>query len=220
MLWVGVLRPDLWLRLSADHVAALGEVRALTLEDGSRVLLDGGSAIDTDLSGEVRRVVLREGSAYFDVRPDGRSFVVQLGTTEVRVLGTRFGLQLVGEGSIVTLESGSVEVSGNGVAPVTLTPGQQLRQEAGRPPDLREVSAEEALGWREGRVTFYDVPLAEVTDKLARSGVGPILLARPGLGARRVSGSLRLEEPERDLARLAAGLGLDIVRLPGLTLLR
>ena len=70
---------------------AAGEVRQLALADGSRVTLDGGTAVDIDLAGDARRVRLYRGEVYVEVAPGGKPFVVI-----DRDAATRLGVSTVG----------------------------------------------------------------------------------------------------------------------------
>lgn len=218
-VWLDLVRPDLRLRLSADHVAAPGALRDLALTDGSRALLDGGSALDFAADAAGRRATLLKGAAWFDVEKDGRPFTVRLGETEIRALGTRFGVRDCGACIEVTLEEGSVEIAAPGLAPVRLSPGQQLRLHPGQEPQVAGVDAPEALAWREGRYVFYDVSLREVASVLARHGAGAVFFADETLASRRISGSIGLEDAGAELGALSEALGFRIIPLPGGNLL-
>ncbi|VDC22933.1 FecR family protein [Pseudogemmobacter humi] len=218
-VWLDQVRPDLRLRLSADHVSAPGPLRDLALADGSRALLDGGSALDFAADAAGRIATLRQGAAWFDVAKDGRPFTVRLGETEIRALGTRFGVRDCGACVEVTLEEGSVEIAAPGFAPLRLSPGQQLRLLPGQEPRVAGVDAPEALAWREGRYVFYDVSLREVASVLARHGAGAIFFADETLASRPISGSIGLEDAGAELGALSEALGFRIIPLPGGNLL-
>ncbi|PAZ18026.1 DUF4974 domain-containing protein [Pseudomonas aeruginosa] len=63
------------------------------------------------------------------------------------------------------------------------------------------------MAWRQGWLSFYRRPLAEVLDELARYYPGRILLLDDALGRQPVSGSFRSDDPEAALKSLQAVLG-------------
>lgn len=215
--WVDQVRPDLRLHLTADYVAAPGAARTIDLPDGTQAVLDGGSALDFTQDGDARRVTVLAGAAYFDVKKDGRSFTVSLGDTSVRALGTRFDVRDCGGCALVTLEEGRVEVTSDAAAPLELSPGQQLRVAAS--PTLREIDPSEALSWRQGRYTFQDASLREISGVLERHGAGAIIFGDDKLADRVISGSINLSDPEQELRALSRALGFRIIPLPGANLL-
>lgn len=83
---------------------AIGERRDVTLADGSQLLLDSGSQIEVSWHPLSRRVALRAGQVLFEVSPARyRPFVVSAGSTDVRVLGTRFNVRRLDDDVRVTL---------------------------------------------------------------------------------------------------------------------
>lgn len=220
-LWLDMVRPDLRLRMMADHVALPGPAQSLALPDGTKTVLDGGSALDYAEDGATRRVTLRSGAAYFNVENDGRPFSVRLGGHEVRVHGTRFEVRDCGGCMLVTLEEGSVEILGQHRQSLALLqPGQQARIPASAAsPVVATVDVLGALSWREGRYTFYDASLREVTGVLQRHGAGAILFASEALASRPITGSINLGDPETELKALSEAMGFRILTLPGASLL-
>ncbi|WP_112312031.1 FecR family protein [Pseudogemmobacter bohemicus] len=214
-IWLDQVRPDLRLALLADHASRAGAAQALALSDGSRLVLDGGSALDFADLADGRQVTLLGGAAFFDVAKDGRPFTVRLGRTTVRALGTRFAVRDCGGCIEVTLEEGRVEVATDGGVALALEPGQQLRQVADGPERIRAVDLPAALAWREGRYTFYDAPLRDVAGVLERHGAGAIFIRNPALAGRTISGSIDLGDAPAELEALAEAMGFRIIPLPG-----
>jgi transmembrane sensor len=214
--WLDLVRPDLWQRLRSDHATPPGAAQALVLPDGTRAVLDGGSALDYAEDAGSRSVILRGGAAYFEVLKDGRSFTVSAGDTRVRALGTRFEVRDCGGCTLVTLAEGRVQVDdGRSGVHTVLEPGQQLRLAAGGTPLPLPVDADQALAWRDGRYIFYDASLREVAAMLERHGAGRILFADEALAASPVSGSILLSDPAAELQSLAEAVGFRVISLPG-----
>lgn len=82
----------------------------LPLADGSVVVLNQGSSLTYPevFEKEARQVKL-EGEAFFEVEPDeARPFVIEAGTTTIRVLGTAFNVRMDSAGVTVAVSSGKV----------------------------------------------------------------------------------------------------------------
>ncbi|WP_430317664.1 FecR family protein [Pseudomonas nitroreducens] len=212
MLWVGAWwSPGHWLTdLSADYVSAPGEVREITLGDGSRLTLDADSAVAVSLDGEQRRVDLLRGAASFAVKHLPKPFVVRAGEGEARVLGTEFEVRRQGEQTRVTVAEGRVSVRGShaaGMPEVVLGAGERVGIDGTRLGDAQPADAQAALAWRQGWLTFYRAPLGEVLERLGTYYPGRIVLLDSELAQRRVSGSFRSTDPQAALDSLQAVVG-------------
>jgi ferric-dicitrate binding protein FerR (iron transport regulator) len=147
-----------WLqRLSSDVATGSGERRQIQLADGSKLLLDGASAVDVDLRGSVRKVRLVQGQVFLEVVHDGRPFVVEVGDAQVQVLGTRFAVSRGRDQDEVVLLKGRVEVSSDGDKR-QLVSGQRLGISDKRLGRVENVDAERLLAWRTGQSPASDVP--------------------------------------------------------------
>ncbi len=209
VVWGGGWKPvDRLLDLGADYVSAPGEIRTLTLADGSVITLDADSAVSVDLGAAERHVELRRGGAFFEVSHGEVPFVVEAAGGEARVLGTRFGVRLRHGGARVTVEQGRVGVTAApGQPQAVLTANQQLAYSDGKAAEAWTVDASAQLAWREGRLTFYKTPLADVLADLARYYPGRIVLLDDELAARRISGSFPSNDPHAILDSLRAVVG-------------
>lgn len=212
---LGWQRPDLWQSLTADYAALQGMPRSFALPDGSKVMLDAGSAIDYAEDEGARRVTLLAGAGYFDVVHDGRSFTVLAGQDSVRALGTRFDVRRDGAGTTVTLEEGLVEVASPLAPAHRLEPGQQIRLDEARGALLSRIDPDQIIDWRRGGFVFYDLPLSEICALLSRHGAGPIIIRGEALATRRISGSLALDRAPDELKALSSALGFRIRNVAG-----
>ena len=213
VLSVGVAggwHPGFWLQdLQADYSSA-GQIRQLTLADHSQVTLDAGSAITVDFQHGERRVQLLRGAAFFQVTHTGEPFLVDAAGGQVRVLGTEFEVREQGDGAQVTVRSGRVAVTAEPrQAARELTANQQVAYRAGQASETLSVDSESRLAWRQGWLNYYQVPLAQVIEDLARYYPGRMLLLDDELAQRKVSGSFPVAQPLVALDSLGKVMGFS-----------
>lgn len=194
-----VFGPSLQLWLASDYSTGTAELRTLTLEDGSVVALDAGSAVATRFSGARREVVLLAGRAFFEVVPAAdRPFVVVAEDVTVTVTGTAFDVARAGETVSVAVQSGTVEVAGGrnqGVA-ATLTRGQRVEiDRTSQQVSRSEIAPADVAAWREHRLVVDKATIAEIAEELGRHHAGFVVLSSRALGERRVSGVFDLRRP-------------------------
>lgn len=206
--------PEALLRLRADARAGAGEIRHLTLPDGSLLDLDTGAAVAFDFAPDRRRVIVLRGAVFAEARPDpARPFTLETEALTARALGTRFGV----DGAEVVVTRDVVEARGGG-AEIRLTAGEGAALRDGRfaPHAVRP----EETAWREGLLVVSGQPLGTVLAELGRYQRGGVLLLDRAAAARPVSGVFDLRDPAEAFAVLAEGMGLGLTRLPGLVILR
>ena len=191
------------------YATAAGQARTLHLADGSRIDMDGATALTVEMGGVDRRVSLDHGEARFDVVHDpARPFQVDLGVARVRVLGTAFD---------VVREDGSTEVSVARGAVSLQTAAQSVRLPAGRIArldarggiELGQVSPADVGAWRDGRRLYRDRPLSEVVADLNRQYPQPIRLADGQVQRLRFTGVLALGPRAQTVRRLTLLLPLQ-----------
>lgn len=152
-----------------------GDQRALTLSDGTRVVLDAGSEFrfPERFQGRTRDVYLT-GEGLFDVRKNGaRQFVVHAGAGVVRVLGTRFNVRAWKDSQRVevTVSSGRVTFGAEGgdEEAVVVSQGERSVLREGRAPTQASyVDVAKHMRWTSREADFQDVPLREILSQLER----------------------------------------------------
>ena len=100
------------LDLSAPvYATALGEQRSIQFDDGSTIELNSRSKIRVRYSKQERDVELLQGQALFHVAHDtSRPFIVAVGGTRVRAVGTQFDVYKKSNSTVVTVVEGRVAV--------------------------------------------------------------------------------------------------------------
>lgn len=202
-LWFG----DLATLILADYRSAPGEIRSISLTDGSHVDLGPASAIRVQFSAAERRIELLGGSAYFHAVPQalagGRPFVVETGGLSARALGTRFAVERLPDRDTVAVAEHDVEVTLRGVAPAqsaVLSPGQTMRYRQGAALGVvGSIDPREIAAWRSGNLVFHQAPLGEVVAELNRYRRSRIVILEDELAARIVSGVVRGNDPDAAL---------------------
>ncbi|WP_221797736.1 FecR family protein [Oceanobacter mangrovi] len=166
-----VMLPLLWWQGVATEPAvklqqfatATGERQQLKLDDGSQVVLNAASQLSVALSDQQRLVNLPQGEAFFSVARDvERPFVVDTGIGQVRVLGTAFNVDRSGDGLVVTVEHGVVEVSARGVK-YRLFAGDGLRLQGS---EIQRFNEADAGNWRTGWRQVNKEPLTDLISHL------------------------------------------------------
>lgn len=201
---VAALAPSAVLRLRADVVTGIGERRALTLADGSRMVLGPQSAVAFSKQG--RGVTLVSGQAWFEVEHDAaRPFVVEAGAVRATDLGTAFEVRRRRGSVDIAVAHGLVGVSGLGVDQ-TLAPGDRIEVAPGAV--RKERRALDAIApWRDGYLLVEDASVAEVVAELRRYQPGVVMVTDKALGERRVTGLYAVDQPEAALRALVAPSG-------------
>lgn len=191
--------PELLVRLRADQVTSIAEMRTIGLDDGSTVQLGPDSAIEVAYAGDDRQVRLLKGEAFFQVTPDPkRPFRVVAGDIQTTVLGTSFNVRIVEAGAEVAVRTGRVRVD-NAISwpPVALRldPGSWTHVTASGKVERGVVPPEEVAPWLHGQIVARDRPMADVVDELRRYTPGLIVIADSALRGRRVTGVYNLSDP-------------------------
>ena len=149
-----------------------GEFR-LELSDGTIVYLNASTTLRYPVAfGDGKRQVELEGEAYFDVaRDSAHAFVVKARNAEVEVYGTSFDVTTFYEGEVrAVLVTGSIGVrSAAGQAVKRVAPGQMaIYDESDKSIAVKETDVTLYTSWKDGMFRFADMPLDELTVKLAR----------------------------------------------------
>ena len=144
---------------------------SITLSDGTIVYLNSESELryPVNFVGRDRRVYL-SGEAYFDVvKDEAHPFIVDMGNSSVRVLGTSFDVRAYADEDevLTTLVQGSVKFSA-GKEFVTLEPGKQAVLGKSGSIETREVDTYLYTAWKEGVFAFKRQRLEEIMKVVAR----------------------------------------------------
>lgn len=203
---------------AVTYVTAPGQIRDVTLKDGTTIALNGGSRVTVRLTGKTRTVEMGQSEAAFDVTHDpSRPFLITVGESQVRVIGTAFNIRRDASSTRVSVSRGIVQVADlqDSSRAVRLTVGETVsRDDATDRAVVSRVGAEDAQAWRAGRLIYNDRPLAEVAQDLSRAFATPVTVAGDARSLR-FTGVLELGDEERVISRLEGFLPVRAYRASG-----
>jgi len=202
------------------YATARGEVRQVTLADGSTVNLDTDTAITVAIDDGRRVATLDHGRAIFDIRHEpSRPFIVNAGRRRIHVLGTRFEVSTLDDSLSVTVARGRVGVTAQEedqpiLAQNTASAGERLVYlQGGSIPHRETVDAATVGHWSEGWLSFVATPLKTVLEEANRYLPGDLLHAGgPAVAEMTFTGSLQIRDGETLARNLADFMSLDIRR--------
>lgn len=211
---------NLPMRLQADHLTQVGERQRVELQDGSKVLLNTGSAITTTFDIDHHRTRLLQGEAFFEVTGNpALPLEVQAGPVLASVHDTAFAVSYLDGEAQVKVQRGNVDLQANDAERLRLSAGDSIR--IGPHGFARRERMDPAvdLAWVQGRLVFEDRPLSEVLAELRRYYPGWIVSRNAHVDGMKVTGNYRLDQPLDVLRSLAHVTSANVQEYPGLVIL-
>ncbi|GAB4139950.1 MAG: FecR family protein [Sphingomonadales bacterium] len=209
-----------------SYVAKLGEQRAVTLADGSQLLLNTDTHVKIRMTDRERAVELVRGEALFTVAKDvQRPFRVYTQQGVVRAVGTVFSVRLRRAEIEVVVAEGAVELARGDVSAGTQADALEAvtRVVSGKRAafslqnhvvsDLDAATMDRRLSWREGLLVFDSDPLAYVVDEVSRYTDIEIVISDPRIMAMPIGGNFRVGETQALLDALEKGFGISVRRV-------
>lgn len=203
---------------------AIGERSTVNLDDGSVAELNTNSELIVDYSDSERRIVLKEGQAFFDVaKATDRPFVVFAGEQTITAIGTAFDVLYIDDTVEVTLVEGVVDIApaskqnlfASTIQPIQMTAGQELKTSAivsTSAPVIADVNTDHNTVWRTGRAFFEDASLAEAVEEMNRYSSIKIKIEDTSLSNVRMNGMFRTGEQENFVETLVAYYSISAVQ--------
>ncbi|MDO5086148.1 MAG: FecR domain-containing protein [Comamonadaceae bacterium] len=206
-----------------------GEIRPLTLPDGTRLTLDAHTRVSVRLYRQRRELHLHEGEIHLHAAADpARPLTVHTRHGRVRVLGTIFSVAARHQHMHVAVAEGRVAIwhaahAERATPDLELRAGQQIRlggqpgqaAPAPQPIDAADVGAWQG-GAQSGWLVFHATPLPEVVARWNHYLSPPLHLQDPAaLQALRLTGSFPLRDPAAFLASLPRTLPVTVQPAPG-----
>jgi transmembrane sensor len=218
-----------WQAAASTYSTTRGEIRLVPLIDGSSMTLNTASTARVRFTDTMRHVELIDGEALFDVvRDSARPFVVDAADTNVRAVDTSFVIRRLARQAVaVTVRQGSVDINRSGSGRVSshrvfanmraVSPAStaDIVTSAVTPSDVTRE-----LAWREGMLSFEDMPLRNAADQFARYSGRQIVFADPSIGDETVTGLFAANDPAGFARSVALSLDLKADAGAGAVVLR
>jgi transmembrane sensor len=208
----------LWAARPQRLDTRLGEIRRVPLADGSLVAINTKTTLEVAMKPKSRRIVLKEGEAWFQVAKDPeRPFVVSAGLVRVRAVGTAFSVRRgdeAGAGVDVMVTEGVVEtwVEGEQTPRRRLSAGSRIVLASAASPAVAESPSEieRSLAWRNGEIALDGESLAQAARLFNRYNGRQIVIDDQALAQEHFVGLFQTNEPESFAAAVAATLGASV----------
>lgn len=201
-----------WEKWQSDYHTKVGEIRKVSLKDGSQLIMASDCYVDVNFTQEKRQIKLIDGEIYVETAKDAqhRPFIVETKNGSVEALGTQFTVRQ--ENS----EQTKVKVYKHAVAiePENSSKRQILKQGQRAFFDEKYISKALPLDndqpyWTQQLLVVDQWPLQKVLDELFRYKKGTYHLA-PELKNIKISGVFSLKNPEQSLETLAYSHQLEL----------
>ena len=183
----------------------LGEVRLVTLEDGSTVMLNTQTSVKVRYDDNERRVELLDGEAYFTIlRDDRRPFLVDVGGARLHAGRATFRVRRLDRKPIdILVDHGGIALGRPGVpSPLVMQTHTRLvlplAATAGAFPVPQSIApglVSRELAWREGKIAFEGERLDQAAAEFARYSNTLIEIRDPALAREPITGLFAAGDP-------------------------
>ncbi|RME69168.1 MAG: DUF4880 domain-containing protein [Alphaproteobacteria bacterium] len=217
--------------VTRSYSAQLGEQKAVTLADGSKLLLNTRTRVDVAYSAQERGLYLAYGEALFDVAEDpSRPFRVYTQKGVVKAVGTLFSVRVRETEVEVLVAEGTVELATKAPQPgdsaadgATSAPAKITKLGSGKRAAFNETHQEvtdiapeimdRRLAWRQGVLIFDSDPLSYVVEEVSRYTDTKIVIADPRLLDMPIGGNFKVGETQALLDALEKGFGVKVEKI-------
>jgi transmembrane sensor len=196
----------------------VGGRRFVPLPDGSEVELNTQTVIRTAVGKVRRQVWLDSGEAFFAVaHRNGEPFVVHAGQQRITVLGTKFSVRRDKNRVTVNVLQGRVRVESDEGARANATVIAAGDTAISRDSSIlvaprSQLRVENALAWREGRLSFDQAPLSDVAAEFNRYNRTRLIVADAAAGRIPIGGSFDASSVDSFARLLHDAYGLKVER--------
>jgi transmembrane sensor len=201
---IGVFAGTAFMHAGQPHTqtyaTTIGGREVLTLDDGSRIELNTNTVLRIEKGGDVRKVWLDKGEAYFDIVHNvHRHFVVIAGNRRVTDLGTKFVVRRENDNLHVAVLDGQVRVSdteNNGKTANTLLKAGQVAVATAK--TITQTTAPIAqladdLSWQRGVLVFDNATLSHIAREFNRYNRTKLMIPDRAVGQIRIAGTFRTD---------------------------
>jgi transmembrane sensor len=172
VLWKLRSNPANVKQIFLSCISGQGQLKQITLEDGTQIWLNAGSQLRYPDHFNRDREVYLSGEAYFDVKHDpSRPFIVHSGSLTTSVLGTAFSVTAYGDApeQAVIVSRGKVQVANDKKVLGFLTPNNRIEYypKSGKY-TATSVDAAAMMAWKDGKLQFENQNMWDIASRLGR----------------------------------------------------
>jgi transmembrane sensor len=206
------------VHLTGREGTRFGEIRRLTLSDGSTLVLNAQSVVQVKFEKNERRVLLRSGEASFQVAHDvQRPFIVEARDVAVKAVGTSFTVRLQSAAVSVTVVEGVVEVMRPTETKVeevkVIGRNRELIAPTARPmaaTPLTDQQITRQMAWQQGLLMFDGERLSQAVAQVNRYSPTPVVIDSDRLAQRAFVGVFRVGDARAFANAAATALGAHV----------
>ena len=196
----------------------IGEIRSVSLSDGSKVTLDTATSLEVEIGRTGRRALLRTGRARFDVANSTRPFLIEAGGSIAVATGAVLDVEDFKNQVRVDVLAGNARVGEQrgGATGLNLSAGETMSAAGGRGAQKHSLGKE--ADWTRGMLQFDGTPLQAAVELANRYSKANIVLSE-GLETLKVTGAFRAGDINGLASALAEAFHLKVARTRGGNLL-
>jgi transmembrane sensor len=179
-----------WKSAQADtYQTDVGEQKHVSLDDGTRILLDTNTRLKVRFTETQRTTDLQYGRVNFQVSGDpARPFVVNAGKSRIVPAPASFDVRLDGEQLSVVLIRGGAQVLRPAAQPEQLRDGDRLIVDTKGSGRRDRPAMTPLLAWQTAQAIFEDGRLSDAASEMNRYSSVKLEIADPAVRNLRVSG--------------------------------
>lgn len=197
----------------ADLSTGVGQRRELLLADGSRLHLNGDSAVNLRYTGTQRLLELVRGEIFIiTAKETGRPYrplLVETRHGQAQAMGTRYSVRQEDTHSLVAVEDGAVRLTARDSGASRIVDAGQGASMTALRVDAPQAMSPDTWGWRQGVILADGMLLRDFLQQLGRYRHG-LLGCDDAVAGLRISGVFPLADTEAVLLSLPNSLPVDI----------
>lgn len=203
-----------WHGLMADFATAKGEIKHVTLQDGSKLVLNTNTTVAVQFDKQYRHIQLLQGEIYIETAKQPveqhRPFIVTTEHGSATALGTQFSVRIHDKQSQVGVFKDAVEVKASDVSShsVRLNAGEKVSFTRNKLPE-KEAFDLSAKAWTQGFIIADKMPLKTFVDELSRYHTG-VLRCDPAIADLTISGAFPLTDTDATLNSISQILPIRV----------
>jgi len=203
--------------------AKYGEIKKVTLTDGSEIVINANSTISyfTHVRKNRPRQIWLEGEAFFKIThinknendiKESERFIVSTKDLDIKVLGTSFDVKKRSQTTEVILVTGKIRVEFNNKfqPAVEMLTGQMISYANSNPPILKSVDPALHTSWINKKLVLRDASVTEIAQYIQDYYGYKVIMEDASIGNKKMEGTLLLDDMKDVIFVLSNTLNIKI----------